>query len=141
MLKLLIPLVLFAVILLPLASAYKASLKGKKSKKGIVVNLASFAVFSIVMIAFVFANPAAAAETAKAASSGLDKSIGLLAAALAMGIPGIGAGLAIASSATSAIGATSEDPKMLGRSIIFVALGESIALFGFIIAFMIITKI
>lgn len=38
----------------------------------------------------------------------------------------------------AAIGATTEDPKAFGKSLIFVALGETLALYGVIISFMII---
>lgn len=40
-----------------------------------------------------------------------------------------------------AIAATSEDPKSFGKSIIFVALGESIALYGVVIAILILQKV
>ena len=42
----------------------------------------------------------------------------------------IGAGIAVASSASSALGALSEDQSILGKSLIFVGLAEGIALYG-----------
>ena len=39
--------------------------------------------------------------------------------------------------APAAIGATAEDPKAFGKSIIFVALGEGFGLYGLLIAIMI----
>ena len=63
--------------------------------------------------------------------------LGLVAAALAVGIAGIGGGIAVASAAPAAIGATSEDPKAFGKAMIFVALGEGIALYGLLIAILI----
>lgn len=68
---------------------------------------------------------------------GLDKGLGLLAAGLVTGLAGIGSGIAVASSAPAAIGATSENPKIFGKALIFVALGESIALFGVVISVLI----
>ena len=53
----------------------------------------------------------------------------------------IGAGIAVASSASSALGAISEDQSVLGKSLIFVGLSEGIALYGLIISFMIIGKL
>ncbi len=83
-----------------------------------------------------------AAETAAADNGGaLAAGLGLLAAALATGLGGIGGGIAVASAAPAAIGATSEDPKAFGKALIFVALGESIALYGLVIAIMILSKI
>ena len=64
-------------------------------------------------------------------------SIGLVAAALATGLAGIGGGMAVA----SAIAANSENEKTFGKSLIFVALGESIALYGLVISIMILSKL
>lgn len=60
-------------------------------------------------------------------------------AALAAGLAAIGAGIAVAVTGSAAIGATTEKPEMLGRSLIFVGLAEGIAIYGLIIAFMILT--
>ena len=43
----------------------------------------------------------------------------------------------IAAGAPAAIGATAEDPKSFGKSIIFVALGEGFGLYGLLVAIMI----
>jgi len=67
-------------------------------------------------------------------------SIGLVAAALATGLAGIG-GMAVASAAPAAIAANSENEKTFGKSLIFVALGESIALYGLVISIMILSKL
>ena len=53
---------------------------------------------------------------------------------------GIGAGIAVGSGAPAAIGALTEDPKSFGKALIFVVLGEGIALYGMLIAILIITK-
>lgn len=68
-------------------------------------------------------------------------SIGLVAAALATGLAGIGGGMAVASAAPAAIAANSENEKIFGKSLIFVALGESIALYGLVISIMILSKL
>lgn len=67
--------------------------------------------------------------------------IGLIAAAAVTGLSGIGGGIAVASAAPAAIAATSEDPKAFGKSLIFVALGEGIALYGLLVSIMIFNKI
>lgn len=58
-----------------------------------------------------------------------------LAAALSTGLSCIGAGVAVASAASAAIGALSEDSSIMGKALIFVALAESIALYGLLISF------
>ena len=68
-------------------------------------------------------------------------SIGLVAAAQATGLAGIGGGMAVASAAPAAIAANSENEKTFGKSLIFVALGESIALYGLVISIMILSKL
>ena len=50
-------------------------------------------------------------------------------------------GLAVGAGAPAAIGALTEDPKSFGKALIFVALGEGIALYGMLIAILIWTKV
>ena len=76
-------------------------------------------------------------EETKSSANGL----GLLAAGLVTGLAGIGGGIAVAAGAPAAIAATSEDPKSFGKSLIFVALGESIALYGVVISILILNKV
>ena len=60
---------------------------------------------------------------------------------LSIGLAGIGGGMAVASAAPAAIAANSENEKTFGKSLIFVALGESIALYGLVISIMILSKL
>ena len=81
-------------------------------------------------------------ETVSKKEEGLtNHDIGLLAAALATGLACIGAGIAVAMVASSAIGAISENPSLLGKTIIFAGLAEGIAIYGLIISIMILNKI
>ena len=82
----------------------------------------------------------AAAETAQAAG-GLSTGMGYLAAALVTGLSCIGGGIAVASAASAALGAISEDSSALGKSLIFVGLAEGVCLYGLIISFMIISRL
>lgn len=58
-----------------------------------------------------------------------------MAAALSTGLSCIGAGIAVSSAASAALGALSEDSSIMGKALIFVALAESIALYGLLISF------
>ena len=82
----------------------------------------------------------ALADTGDAAAAVTSNGDGLkyLAAGLCTGIAAIGGGIAPGAGIPAAIGATTEDPKAFGKSLIFVALGETLALYGVIISFMII---
>lgn len=84
---------------------------------------------------------AAGEVTTTAASSGMsDMALSMIAAALAVGLSGIGGGIAVAASASAALGAISENEKSFGKALIFVGMAEGIALYGLIIAFMIVLK-
>lgn len=117
--------------------AIKAFQKGKSPKKTVYMQLASFcAVFAICFVCPLVAN---AAEATTAA--GGDMGLGLIGAGLATGLSCIGGGIAVGGAAPAAIGATSEDAKNFGKSLIFVALGEGCALYGLLISIMILGKL
>ena len=134
--------------------AVKKNLSGNSPKRASRVNFVTFAVLVALVAVLsvgVFAENAsetepvdetAQTETAQTETdNGMSKGLGLLAAALVTGLAGIGGGLAVAAGAPAAIAATSEDPKSFGKSIIFVALGESIALYGVVISIRILQKV
>lgn len=58
-------------------------------------------------------------------------------AAIATGLACIGAGIAVGGAAPAAIGAYSENAETFGKAMIFVVLGEGIAIYGFVISFLI----
>ena len=57
------------------------------------------------------------------------------------GLSCVGGGIAVASAASAALGAISEDSSALGKSLIFVGLAEGVCLYGLIISFMILGKL
>lgn len=63
-----------------------------------------------------------------------------IAAGLAVGLTGLGAGLAEKDIGAAAVGATAEDPKMFVKGIVFIVLPETILLLGFVMAFLLIAK-
>ncbi len=67
--------------------------------------------------------------------------VGMIAAAIATGLACIGSGIAVAVVASSAVGAISEDPSLLGKTIILAGLAEGISIYGLIISIMILNKI
>ena len=148
-LMVLAPIALFATAFI----AVKNRFSGKSIKKPLKMNIAVFAVL-VVLISVLCVNVFAAEDTAStsdAAATSVEateqtatdnsKGLGLLAAGLVTGLAGIGGGIAVAAGAPAAIAATAENPKSFGKSIIFVALGESIALYGVVISILILNKI
>ncbi|MHA2363426.1 MAG: ATP synthase subunit C [Candidatus Hodarchaeales archaeon] len=64
-----------------------------------------------------------------------------LGAGLAVGVAGLGAGIGMGSAGSAAIGAITEKPEVFGRSLIYVVLIEAIAIYGLVIAFLLIQNI
>ncbi|RLI92994.1 MAG: hypothetical protein DRO89_01040 [Candidatus Altiarchaeales archaeon] len=60
-----------------------------------------------------------------------------LAAAVVMGLSAIAAAYAIAVTGSAAAGATAEKPEVFGKVLIFVALAEALAIYGLVVALMI----
>lgn len=130
----------------------KNRFQGKSIKKAVRFNLSVFAVMIILSISMAFVTAAVdekataepettVSEQAEETKTDSSKGMGLLAAGLVTGLAGIGGGIAVAAGAPAAIAATSENPAAFGKSIIFVALGESIALYGVVISILILNKI
>lgn len=60
------------------------------------------------------------------------------AAAIAVAAGSLGAAYAVAATGSAAVGAIAEKPEVFGRALIFVGLAEGVAIYGLIIAFIII---
>ena len=101
--------------------------------------LSLFGAFAIAAIMLFSGDPVYAAETTAAASNATG--FGYIAAALSTGLSCVGGGIAVASAASAALGAISEDSSALGKSLIFVGLAEGVCLYGLIISFMILGKL
>ena len=82
----------------------------------------------------------AAAEPAVTAAGGNGAQWGMIAAALAAGLASLGAGIAVAGVGSAAVGALAEKPELLGRVLIFVGLAEGIAIYGLIVAILILGR-
>ncbi|NLK73170.1 MAG: ATPase [Clostridiales bacterium] len=136
--------ILISVMLLVLATigtgAYfmTTETSGKKIKKALGFNLAVY--IPMMLIAIGFAVPEivyAVSEGEAGGTSGL----GFIAVALSTGLAAIGAGYAVGTVGSAALGAVSEDPKILGKTLIFVGLAEGIAIYGLIISIIILGRL
>jgi len=70
-----------------------------------------------------------------------DASYAYIGAALAVGFSSLAAGIAVGLVGSSAMGAISEKPEVAGRALIFLGLAEGIAIYGLIIAILILGKV
>lgn len=144
----LVKVTLLAALVLSIVVPFAYFLSGTRNKARykITIGTNAAAFFGIMLVAcgFLFSGNAqaaeAAAETAQSAG-GIATGMGYLAAALVTGLSCIGGGIAVASAASAALGAISEDQSILGKSLIFVGLAEGVALYGLIISFMILGKL
>lgn len=142
MLKLfLLPLAAVVLLFMPFAFTAKKIKSGKSPKGAFIGNLCTFAGVMLTAIIVPFGNLVNAASEEGAVVLTTGAGLGYLAAALAVGLSCVGSGIAVAAGAPAAIGATSEDPKNFVKALIFVVLGEGIALYGLLISILIISNI
>ncbi len=140
----LLPLLLVVAISLPLYFAFSRKQDKHRVRRAVILNLCSFA--AVLLCAFLlpiggFTQAAETAETVTNAGSDISIGLGYIGASLAVGIGSLGCGIAVGNAAPAAIGAIVEDPKALAKSLIFVALGEGVAIYGLLIAIMILGKL
>lgn len=120
-------------IIVPLIAFLLGEKKKGRLKATLAINIVCFFGTLVIATIMLYGGGAYAADTTEASVSGLK----YIAAALSTGMSTIGAGIAVASSASAALGALSEDSSIMGKSLIFVALAEGIALYGLLISFII----
>jgi V/A-type H+-transporting ATPase subunit K len=117
-------------------------LDSKKNIRKLVV--ISFVLVVLVVLSVLTVSLARAqAEHPQAARSADSRNMGwaFLAAAVATAFGCLGAGIAVAYVGAAAVGAVGEKPEVAGRTLIFVGLAEGIAIYGLIIAIMILGKV
>ena len=132
---------LAAILLVPVLKSGSTP----KSRRRVIANAGVFLTAAVLLVTQSVGVSAAAdpatATVAAAAAADNNAGLGYLAAALATGLSCLGAGIAIGSTAPAAIGAFSEDPKAFGKTLIFVVLGEGVALYGLLISILLINKL
>ncbi len=132
--------VILLIIITPSLLHFGFKLSGKKLKTVLGLNIFSFAAVLAVSTVIMLGGGVLAQEAEAVVNSG-SAGLAYMAAALVTGLATIGAGIAVAASASAAIGAISEDSSVMGKALIFVALAEGIALYGLLISFMILSSI
>lgn len=110
-------------------------------KKWIAV---SFVTLVVVVLAVLVTSAARAqmdqtAETGAAADGNLKWAF--LSAAISTAFGCLGAGIAVAYVGAAAVGAVGEKPEIAGRTLVFVGLAEGVAIYGLIVAIMILGKV
>lgn len=117
----------------------------KVGKRTLGVNMVSlfgfmtFAILSLIPDGHAFAATTSSAATSVAAN--INPGLGYIGAGLSTGLAAMGAGIGVGIAGASGIGAISEQPDMLGRTLIYVGLAEGVAIYGLIISIMIFGRV
>ena len=118
--------------------------KLEKATNGLLLGLKGFNIIVGLMAAgfglIWLASPTSVLAAGLHASASSSDIYASLAAALSTGFATIGAGIAVSSTGSAAIGAIAEKPESFGRALIFVGLAEGIAIYGLIISFLILNR-
>ena len=108
----------------------------------ILIAAASLAALMLTGL-FVFADGALAQAGHETGAAALDPAIfqsAAYGAAISAGLATLGAGYAVAMVGSAAVGALAEKPELLGRVLILVGLAEGIAIYGLIVAILILNR-
>lgn len=131
-----------ALVASPLLISRKAGQRYGKLLLMLNLFLFSLAVVSVLVTCLSGYLLAGESETTVAtAAESNSNAWAFISAALATGIGSIGAGIAVAAAAPAAIGALAENENNFGKAMIFVGLGEGLAIFGLLVSILILQKV
>jgi V/A-type H+-transporting ATPase subunit K len=108
--------------------------------KGKLTFLSVF-IFQATVALFLVPGLVGASDVAQAAARNDSTGWGYIGAALAVGIACIGSSYAVARIGSAAIGAVTEKPELMGKTLVILGLAEGIAIYGLIIAVMILNAL
>jgi V/A-type H+-transporting ATPase subunit K len=96
----------------------------------------------VVALSFVLVSPVLAAgpPAGPGQAAGLQTGLAFIGAGLAVGLGAIGAGWAVAVTGAAAVGGIAERPEIFARSLVIVGLAEGIAIYGLIVAILILGR-
>lgn len=135
-----LPAVAVAITLIPLVKVFQGKVSKLSVKRRLYTHIGMYFSFIIAfLLCAVSFNNVFAATTSIAGTNA--QGMGFIAAAVSAGLSSLGAGIAVGSAAPAAIGAFSENEKNFSKSLLFVALGEGVAIYGLLIAILIINSL
>jgi V/A-type H+-transporting ATPase subunit K len=122
---------------------------GIKGSKGALAGIitVSFCLLLAGAAANLMSEPAAAADSSGGAAAIVNpeqassNGMGFIGMALATGLACIGAGIAVGSVGSAAIGLVGEQPGAIGTTLIYVGLAEGVAIYGIVISMLIFSKL
>lgn len=126
-----------AVALATVAGLRRAPRRGLRRLVALNVILALAALALLAGLLFGAVEPAQAAETSQTAD---DTWAAWLGASIAVAGSALGAAIAVAYTGAAALAAISEKPELFGRAMVIVGLAEGIAIYGLVIAIILIGR-
>ena len=133
---------LIGLPILGLAAAGAVALVRRNPRRGLrllrIVNAVLLVAAGIATALIATAHPSFAASTASVGKPYSGQA--LIGAAIAVAGSSLGAGIAVAYTGSAAIAAMSERPELFGRAMVLVGLAEGIAIYGLVIAILLIAK-
>lgn len=141
LLEIVVPALVIMLILLPVVSVFKGKASARSAKIRLATHVCLFAAVVLGTLFLEVGSAHAASEAVGTFAGSNAQGMGFLAAALATGLGSLGCGIAVAAAAPAAIGAFSENGKNFGKALIFVAMGEGVAIYGLLISILIINKL
>jgi V/A-type H+-transporting ATPase subunit K len=142
--EILLPIIGLGLVFIPFGLAFVKRIAKSVVKRRIFLHIGLFfTLIAVLSVYFILISPKLQAEESVVAgiTGTMAQGLGFLGAALATGLSALGAGIAVGSAAPAAIGALSENEKNFGKSMIFVVLGEGVAIYGVLISILIINKL
>lgn len=133
-----LPMIAVVLCILPLVKVFTGKVSKASAKSRLITHVCGF-LGSVVFTCLLSMSSAFAADASIVGT--MAQGMGFIAAALSTGCGCIGSGIAVASAAPAAIGAFSENDNNFGKALIFVALGEGIAIYGLLISILIINAL
>jgi len=134
-----LPLIAVVLLSLPLVRMFTSKVSKESAKWRLLTHIGGF--FGAVALTLCLSMSSAFAADTASMTGTLAQGLGFIAAALATGCSALGAGIAVAAAAPAAIGAFSENENNFGKALIFVALGEGVAIYGLLISILIINAL
>ena len=122
-----IPALIVVLLSLPLVNVFKGKVTAKSAKMRLGTHICGFFGAVALVLFLTYANSPVLAAGADKMTGSIAQGLGFIGAALATGLSALGAGI--------------ENEKNFGKSLIFVALGEGVAIYGLLISILIINTL
>lgn len=122
-------------------AVFTARRSGRGARRALFAMTGGLLTAALAVLIVALGAASAHAQTAAAASSGGGGNSGaLIGAGIAIAGSCLGAGLAVAYTGAAALALMSERPELFGRAMVVVGLAEGIAIYGLVVAVLLIGK-